>query len=306
MRTSGHAAAAACFRPGAGSLTRALALPLLLAVAVASGCGGIKPKRTPEGTFESLRKAVVEENYEALWGLLSASARQSRSEQVRAQQLDVEARLPNFTEADKDDFRRDYGISAEAFVNLTPEGAFAMDFRHRRRLGGDLRGLLEGAKVAKVTPQGDGAVLEITISGDAEPAKLTLVKESGLWRVPGMDGILKALDIAGRARRAGDIPADTYRAAIACIRDGALDDLWELFSTDAREWLTGIIEQDQREIEGYEDENVDPGFLSELLDTVSTHRRLLLPITAGKEWGKERSRPDPRNASTARPPRLDW
>jgi hypothetical protein len=219
-----------------------------------TGCGGIKPKRTPEGTFDSLRKAILEENYEALWGLLSVNARQSESARIRSKQLRVEAELPNYAEVDKEDFRARNGISAEEFVNLSPAGVFAMERRYDRRLSRSLRDLLDGAKVRGVSVEGEGAAVEIEILGETEPVKLPLEKQSGLWRIPGMDEFLEAFDIAGRARRAGEIPADTHRAALACIGDEAYDDLWELFSTDAREWLAGIIKGDQKEVVAYDEE----------------------------------------------------
>ncbi|MHC4253644.1 MAG: hypothetical protein ACYS9X_31390 [Planctomycetota bacterium] len=243
----------------AGPRPRRVGAPALVAACVAfiaglAGCGGIKPKRTPQGTFDSLRKAIAEENYEALWGLLSASARQSESARIRAKQLRVEAELPNYAEADKESFRDRNGISAEEFVNLSPAGVFAMELRYSRRLGTSLRELLEGSKAKGVSVKGESAVVEVEISGEAEPVKLALEKQSGLWRMPGMEGFLEAFDIAGRARRAGEIPADTHRAAVACIGDEAYDDLWELFSTDARAWLAGIIKGDQKEVAAYDEE----------------------------------------------------
>ena len=43
---------------------------------------------------------------------------------------------------------------------------------------------------------------------------------------------------------------------LALLREiKAFDDLWELFSTDAREWLAGIIKGDQKEVAGYDEQN---------------------------------------------------
>ena len=221
-------------------------------VAIA-GCGGIKPKRSPEGTFDSVRKAIIEEDYEALWGLLSAGARQTESARISAQQLRVEAEFPNYSEKQRERFRTQNGLSAKEYVNLSPAGVFALELRYSRRLGRDLRELLEGASTKDVSVKGERAVVTVRIAGETEPIKLALEKQSGLWRIPGFDGFLEAFDIAGRARRAGEIPADTYRAAQACIADGAFGDLWELFSTDGRQWLAGIIRDDQKEVAGYEE-----------------------------------------------------
>jgi len=223
-----------------------------------AGCGGIKPKRSPEGTFDSIRKAIVEEDYEAMWGLLSASARQAESARISAQQRRVEAELPNFSEAQKERFRIENGLSAEEFVNLSPAGAFALGLRYSRQLGRDLRELLENSKIKDASVKGDGAVVTVGIAGETEPVRLALEKQSGLWRVPDMNSFLEGFDIAGRARRAGEIPADTYRAAVACVADQAYGDLWELFSTDGREWLAGIVKGDQKEVAGYDEDEARP------------------------------------------------
>ena len=217
-------------------------------LAALAGCGGIKPKRSPEGTFDSLRTAILEENYEALWGLLSASARQSESARIRAEQLRVEAELPNLIKNEQWAFRDRYGIAPEEFVNLSPAGVFALELLHSRRLRTSLRQLLESAKVKDVSVEGEGAVVTVQIPGEAEPVKLALEKQSGLWRIPEMAGLLDAFDMAARARRAGDIPADTHRAARVCIADGAYGDLWELFSKDGRKWLSGLVKEDQEAV----------------------------------------------------------
>ena len=249
MQATSHTfAAGPRLRRGAALLAIVALMP------VVTGCGGIKPKRAPEGTFDSLRKAIVEENYEALWGLLSAEARQSESTRIRAQQLQIEAELPNYSEAKKLDFKTVNGIAAEEYVNLSPSGVFAMELRYSRKLSRNLRDLLEGAKVKAVAAKGESAVLEVEILGENEPVKLTLEKQSGLWRIPGMDKFLEAFDFAGRARRAGEIPADTHGAALACIGDEAFDDLWELFSADAQAWLAGIVKADQEVVRGYDEQ----------------------------------------------------
>jgi len=224
-------------------------------IAGIAGCGGIKPKRSPEGTFDSVRKAIVEEDYEAMWGLLSAGARQKESARISAEQRRVEAEFPNYSEKQRERFRTQNGISAEEYVNLSPAGVFAMERRYDRRLSRSLRTLLDGAKVKDVSLKGDRATVEVAILGETEPVKLALEKQSGLWRVPGMDGLVEAFDIAGRARRAGEIPADTYRAALACIGDQAYGDLWDLFSADGKKWLAGIIKEDQETIAGYDEQN---------------------------------------------------
>jgi len=220
-----------------------------------AGCGGIKPRRSPKGTFDSIRKAIVEEDYEALWGLLSAGARQKESARISAEQRRVEAEFPNYSEKQRERFRTQNGISAEEYVNLSPAGVFAMEQRYDRRLSRSLRTLLDGAKVKDVSLKGDRATVEVAILGETEPAKLALEKQSGLWRVPGMDGLVEAFDIAGRARRAGEIPADTYRAALACIADQVYGDLWDLFSADGKVWLAGIIKEDQETIASYDEQD---------------------------------------------------
>jgi hypothetical protein len=222
-------------------------------IAGVAGCGGIKPKRSPDGTFDSLRKAVVEEDYEGLWGLLSSSARQTESAEIGAEQLRVDADLPNYSEAQKEQFRVSNGISAETFVNLSPAGGFAMRLRNDLRLR-SLKRLLESAKMKGVSVKGDIAMVEVEISGETELVKLPLEKHSGLWRIPDMDSLLKAFDIAGRARKAGDIPADTHRAVLACIKEGAFEDLWELFSTDGKKWLAGMLSEDQKAVAGFSEE----------------------------------------------------
>jgi hypothetical protein len=259
---------------------------LLAFAAVVTGCGGIKPKRAPEGTFDSLRKAIVEENYVALWGLLSADARQSESTRIRAQQQTIYAELPNYSEARKSEFKALNGIAAEEFVNLSPSGVFAMELRYSRKLSRDLRELLEGAKVKAVSAKGGSAVVEVEIPGETETVRLTLEKQNGLWRVPGMGEFLEAFDMAGRARRAGEIPADTHAAAITCLTDNAYGDLWELFAADAQKWLAGIVKDGQAVVAGYDEQQArvferDAGITAREFTSMPPKDAFVVLISAG-------------------------
>jgi hypothetical protein len=244
MRTSTRRRVA---RGRAGRPRRALAA--LAAVFLAAGCSGIKPGRTPEATFEAVKRAVLLGEYQGLWGLLSASSRDAEARRIQAQQREVSARLPNFTPADKQRFLAENGISPDEFIGMTPAEVFAMEMRRSSRVIGDLRDALEGAAVTEVRPGPEGAVLEIAL-GDGEATELELEFEHGVYRLSSLSDLLQSLVPAGRAHRAAKTPQATYEALKACIRDEAYEDMWDLFSDGYRQALQMSFKESKREVQG--------------------------------------------------------
>ena len=233
------------------------AAALALATCFTAGCSGIKPGRRPEATFESIKRAILDEKYEALWGLLSARSRELKIDEMRNIQRDIEVKLNNMTAADKEVFLRRNGVSPETFVNMAPAELFAMEMRRASRLAAGLEEALAAAEVTGVRTEGDVATLEITVGRggsrgerEKEKASLTFEREHGLYRVKSFNDLLAAFRPAERTRRPGATPKETYDAFRACMRDRAYEDLWELFSPFMREKLAKAMENLKRELEG--------------------------------------------------------
>jgi len=215
--------------------------------AALSGCNGVKPGRTPSATFEAARRAVGEENYEGLWLLLCAKARDAEALRIGQEKRRIEQVLGQLTPAEKEKLTRQKGISPEEFVDLSPAQVFAMELRRdpqNARMMGELRRTLERAIIGDFKREGDRALLDIEIPNE-EPVELEFVFEHGLYRLPSKEGFFEALGSRRRARRAGRTPEETHRAAQACIADGAFEELWDLFSPRGQKSIAGILRREQ-------------------------------------------------------------
>lgn len=233
-----------------------LALAVGLAVSLVVGCSGIKPGRSPEATFEAIRRAMLEKEYEALWGLLSAKARELEVAAVQQQQRTWEQSLDNMTSPEKQKFLSENGVTPEEFVNMSPAEVFAMNVRRTARLVTALAEQLAAARVIGVRTEGEAATLEITVGagegeaeGDEEKVSLTLEREHGVYRVKSFQELLTAFRPAERSRRPGRTPKETFEAFRACVRDRAYEDLWDLFTPFMREKLAEAMEGLKRQLE---------------------------------------------------------
>ena len=227
----------------------AVAFAVLLLAGTLPGCNAVKPGRTPAAPFEAARRAVREENYEGLWLLLCAKARDAEASRIGQEKRRVEQVLEQLTPAEKEALTRQKGISPEEFVDLSPAQVFAMELRQnlQKRMMGELRRTLEGARVSGVRTEGDRALVKI-VTPDEEPVELEFVFEHGLYKLPSKEGFFEALGSRRRARRAGRTPEETHRAAQACIADGALEELWDLFSPRGQKSIAGILRGEQESI----------------------------------------------------------
>ncbi len=209
-----------------------------------SGCGGIKPGRTPRDTFDAARRAVMEENYEAFWQLLSGRERDAEALRFAAEKQRMEVGLEQLTPDEKEEFRKRNGISPEEYVGLSPRSIFARDMGGDARLMDEARRALAGARVVGVRSEGNRARLSVQIP-DERPVEVELVLDHGLWRIPDAEGFFEALGFFRRARGAGRTPEETLRAAGLCLASGAEGDLWELFTPGGAEPLAEIVRADQ-------------------------------------------------------------
>jgi hypothetical protein len=201
---------------------------VIVAVVAAVGCNAVKPGREPAQTFEAAKRAILEENYEGLWRLVSSRARDAEAARIRAEQRQVEDKIGDLTEDDRLAFQKKHGVLPDEFMNLTPAGAFANRVRNTARLGDKLSEALLDAHVIAADVNGDAATLAVEIPGE-KPAKLAMVREQGLWVIPSMMDFFASIRLSGRIRKAGDTPQETYNALLACVSAGAFEDVWDLF-----------------------------------------------------------------------------
>ncbi|MHC4201950.1 MAG: hypothetical protein ACYSU0_18330 [Planctomycetota bacterium] len=228
----------------------AVAFAVLLLAGALPGCNAVKPGRTPAATFEAARRAVREENYEGLWLLLCAKARDAEALRIGQEKRRIEEVLEQLTPAEKEALTRQKGISPEDFVDLTPAQVFAMELRRGSqnvRMMGALRRTLERAIVGDSRKEGDRALLAIEIPEEGN-VEVEFVFERGLYKLPSKEGFFEALGSRRRARRAGRTPEETHRAAQACIADGALEELWALFSPRGQKSIAGIVRREQESV----------------------------------------------------------
>ncbi len=238
----------------------AVAFAVLLLAGALAGCNAVKPGRTPAATFEAAQRAVLEEDYEGLWRLLCAKARDAEALRIGQEKRRVEQVLEQLTRAEKEKLTRQKGISPEEFVDLAPAQVFAMELRQNpqnARMMGELRRTLMSARVLRTEIDRAGtsgsagatgrASLKIEIP-DEEPVELEFVFEHGLYKLPSKEGFFEALGSRRRARRAGRTPEETHRAAQACIADGELEELWDLFSPKGQKSIAGIVRGEQESI----------------------------------------------------------
>ena len=219
------------------------------ALLLVAGCSGIKPGRKPEATFEAVRQAVIEKNYEALWDLISAKSRDREVASVSQERRMIEGSIDNLTPEQKQDFLMRYGISPEKFMNMDNSEVFAMKVRNTPRLTTGLAEALEQAEIIGVKPDGDAAVLTISVGGEEE-LELTLEREQGLYRVRSFDDLLAVFRPAERTRRPGKTPRETFDALLYCVSDGAYEDLWELVSPEVKRQLAGPTEKLKEQYRG--------------------------------------------------------
>lgn len=206
----------------------------MLAIGLAAGCSGIKPGRRPEATFESIKKAMLAREYEALWGLLSAKSRDREADGIRQEQRAVESSINNMTPVQKQAFLKRYGVSPETFMNMSFAEVFAMRMRDASRLATGLGDALLAAEVRSARIEGNTATLSISI-GEEETVSLTLEREDGLYRVKSFDDLMEAFRAVERTRRPGTAPMETIEAFRTCIRDRAYEDIWKLFTPGLRD-----------------------------------------------------------------------
>lgn len=229
-------------------------LVMAAALAALAGCSAVRPSRRPEGTFEALRKALRERDHEGLWNLLSEEARQEGSSRIRAEQTTIEASLKDMTPEDKAKFAARAGVQPETYVNMPPAEAFAFRLRKGKFFGltrpevelPELARLVAAAEVEGLSVKGDGAVLRLSLP-DGEGGELTLLREHGLYRLPGLEELSDALNPAERKRRPGRTPEATFKALLCCVRDGAYEDMWELLTSKFRERLAETFEEAKKE-----------------------------------------------------------
>jgi len=222
---------------------------VVLAAALAAGCGGVKPGRRPEATFEAARRAILEDRYEGLWALLAERSRNDEAARIAALQRQIASELPNMTDSHKERFLRENGIMPDEFVNLSPAEAFAAQVRNTARLAATLRRALSGARVAETKLGDRSATLKIEMPGEP-PGELTLVLENGLWRIPDVNDLFKAVRLQERSREPGRTPQETYDAFVACLADGAYADVWGLLASENRERLAESFKRSQEEVRG--------------------------------------------------------
>jgi hypothetical protein len=219
------------------------------ALVLVSGCGGIKPSRKPEATFDSLKQAVLGKRYEALWNLLSAKSREKEVVTFSQERRRIESEIDNLTPEQKQDFLMRCGVSPEEFMNMGHAEVFAMNIRNTPRLTTGLEGALRQAEVTGVRIDGDAAVLTISVGGEEE-VELTLQREQGLYRLKSFDDLLDVFRPGERTRRPGKTPRESFDALIHCIRDGAYEDLWELVSPEVKEQLAVPTEKLKEQYRG--------------------------------------------------------
>jgi hypothetical protein len=223
------------------------------ALSVLAGCSGVKPGSTPKATFEAVKRAIVTEDYEGLWGLLTSQARDEEACRIRSVQALIEAEIARLTDREKADVIRRLGVPPAEFVNMSPQKVFAEEARRGgmftvtatlageqevgfRRLPRTVRDLYEPLRDAAVTDSrtDDGrAVLTVSLGGGGT-ARLVLEKEHGAWRLPGAAEFISAFLPAEGLRRPGRSPKETCEAVVACMRDHAFADVWDLLSPGLR------------------------------------------------------------------------
>lgn len=219
----------------------------IILVGLVLGCAGIKPGRTPEATFEAARCAILEDRYEGLWALLAERSRNDEASRIAALQRQIAAELPNMTDSYKERFLRENGIMPDEFVNLSPAEAFAAQVRNTAKLAATLRDALRQARASETKLEGSSAKLKIEMPGEPS-GELELVLENGLWRIPSIEELFKALRIQERSREPGKTPQETYDAFITCLSDGAYADVWKLLSSKHRERLAESFQRSKEEV----------------------------------------------------------
>jgi hypothetical protein len=228
-------------------------LILSVAALVVFGCNAVKPGRTPAQTFEAAKRAILEEDYEGLWRLVSSRARDAEAARIRAEQRGVEDKIGDMTEDDRLAFQKKHGVLPHEFMNLTPAGAFANSVRNTARLGDGLREALLDAHVLASEEKGDTATLAVEIPGE-KPAKLEMVREQGLWVIPSMMDFFTAIRLSGRIRKAGETPQETYEALLACVSSGAFGDVWDLFDRGLQAKLAATFVRSIDEVKKLDDD----------------------------------------------------
>ncbi len=222
----------------------------IFAIGLAASCNGIKPGRRPEVTFESMKKAMLAKEYEALWDLLSAKSRDREAAGVRQERRAIESSINNMTPAQKQAFLKQYGVSPERFMNMSFAQVFAMRMRRASRLATGLGEALSAAEVRSTKIEGSTATLSISI-GEEETVSLTLEREDGLYRVKSFDDLMEAFRPIERARRPGSTPEGTIEAFRVCIRDRAYEDIWTLFAPVLRDGVARSAEKQKELLKGY-------------------------------------------------------
>jgi hypothetical protein len=213
-----------------------------VAVLVAVGCNGVKPGRAPRDTFEAAKRAILEENYAGLWRLVSARSRDAAASKIRAQQRQVIEQLGNMTPKDKEAFLRVNGISPDEFANLSPAEAFALQIRNNTLVIAGLRQALLDSSVDGEDIEGETATVGVRIPGEAT-AKVSFVREGGLWFIPSTSDFFASLRLTGRMLSAGKTPRETYEAMLACIAQKKFGKIWDLYGPECQAALATQFQQ---------------------------------------------------------------
>ena len=221
----------------------------ILAVGLAASCSGIKPGRRPEATFESIKKAMLAREYEALWGLLSAKSRDREAAGIRQEQRAIEGSINNMTPAQKQAFLKQYGASPETFMNISFAEVFAMRMRDASRLATGLGEALSAAEVRSTKIEGSTATLSISI-GEEETVSLTLEREDGLYRVKSFADLMGAFRTVERTRRPGTTPEGTIEAFRTCVGDRAYEDIWQLLTPGLRDSVAKSAKKKKEGLKG--------------------------------------------------------
>jgi len=150
-------------------------LVCVAAVAVLlTGCGH-RSSTTPKQTFDVFRQALVDEDFDTVWGMLSSATRDD------AERLAARAR--EAPEVDRLAIAGRLGLTPEAMADMDGKAFFLAGTKAAIRNRDPLWTRVLRAEFLRAEIDGDRARVYTTIDGDPESDPLPLTLEDGRWHV---------------------------------------------------------------------------------------------------------------------------